>query len=65
MDKLLSSYVPVLSLDISQIGQLFYVMKRFPDLRYILLSFLLMISVSALAAMWAIRSRDLEWVKED
>lgn len=65
MDKLLSSYVPVLSLDISQIGQLFYGVKRFPDLRYILLSFLLMISVSAPTAMWAIRSRDLEWVKED
>ena len=63
--KLLFPYAPVLWLDISQIGQLFYGMKRFPDLRYILLSFLLMISVSALAAMWAIRSRDLEWVKED
>ena len=63
--KLLFPYAPVLWLDISQIGQLFYGMKRFPDLRYILLSFLLMISVSALAAMWAIRSRDLEWVNED
>ena len=63
--KIFSNYAPVLWLDISQIGQLFYGMKRFPDLRYILLSFLLMISVSALAAMWAIRSRDLEWVKED
>ena len=63
--KLLFPYAPVLWLDISQIGQLFYGMKRFPDLRYILLSFLLMISVSAPAAMWAIRSRDLEWVKED
>ena len=63
--KLLFPYAPVLWLDISQIGQLFYGMKRFPDLRYILLSFLLMISVSALAAMWAIRSRDLEWIKED
>ena len=63
--KLLFPYAPVLWLDISQIGQLFYGMKRFPDLRYILLSFLLMISVSALAAMWAIRSWDLEWVNED
>ena len=63
--KLLFPYAPVLWLDISQIGQLFYGMKRFPDLRYILLSFLLMISVSALAAMWAIRSRNLEWVNED
>ena len=63
--KIFSNYAPVLWLDISQIGQLFYGMKRFPDLRYILLSFLLMISVSALAAMWAIRSRDLEWVNED
>ena len=63
--KLLFPYAPVLWLDISQIGQLFYGMKRFPDLRYILLSFLLMISVSALAAMWAIRSRDLEWVNKD
>ena len=63
--KLLFPYAPVLWLDISQIGQLFYGMKRFPDLRYILLSFLLMISVSALAAMWAIHSRDLEWVNED
>ena len=63
--KLLFPYAPVLWLDISQIGQLFYGMKRFPDLRYILLSFLLMISVSALAAMWAIRSRYLEWVNED
>ena len=63
--KLLFPYAPVLWLDISQIGQLFYGMKRFPDLRYILLSFLLMISVSALAARWAIRSRDLEWVNED
>lgn len=63
--KIFSNYAPVLWLDISQIGQLFYGMKRFPDLRYILLSFLLMISVSALADMWAIRSRDLEWVKED
>ncbi len=63
--KLLFPYAPVLWLDISQIGQLFYGMKRFLDLRYILLSFLLMISVSALAAMWAIHSRDLEWVNED
>ena len=60
-----SNYAPVLWLDISQIGQLFYGIKRFPDLKYILLSFLLMISVSALAVIWAIRSRDLEWINED
>ena len=60
-----SNYAPVLWLDISQIGQLFYGIKRFPDLKYILFSFLVMISVSALAVVWAIRSRDLEWVKED
>ena len=60
-----SNYAPVLWLDISQIGQLFYGIKRFPDLKYILFSFLVMISVSALAAMWAIRSRDLEWINED
>lgn len=65
MYKLLYPYAPVLWLDISQIGQLFYGIKRFPDLKYILLSFLLMISVSALAVIWAIRSRDLEWINED
>ena len=59
------NYAPVLWLDISQIGQLFYGIKRFPDLKYILFSFLVMISVSALAVVWAIHSRDLEWVKED
>jgi|GEM_PF-6605668 hypothetical protein len=65
MDKLLFPYAPVLWLDISEVGQLFYGIKRLPDLKHILLSFLLMISVSTPAAMWAIRSRDLEWIKED
>ena len=87
MDKLLFPYAPVLWLDISETEQLFYGIKRLPDLKHILLIFcnescsrygvgfadlkhillifLLMISVSAPVATWAIRSRDLEWVKED
>ena len=65
MDKLLFPYAPVLWFDISEVEQLFYGIKRLPNLKHILLSFLIMISISALAAMRAIRSRDLEWVKED
>lgn len=65
MGESLSPYAPVLWLDISRIGELFYGMKLFPDLKYILLSFLLMISVSVSAVIWAIRYRDLEWVNED
>lgn len=65
MDKLLSPYAPLLWLDISEVGQLFYGIKRLPDLKYILISFLIIISVSALAVVWAIRSRDLEWINED
>ena len=65
MDKLLFPYAPVLWLDISETEQLFYGIKRLPDLKHILLIFLLMISVSTPAAMWAIRSKDLEWIKED
>ena len=65
MDKLLFQYAPVLWIDISETEQLFYGIKRLPDLKHILLIFLLMISVSTPAAMWAIRSKDLEWIKED
>ena len=65
MDKLLFPYAQVLWFDISEVEQLFYRIKSLPDLKHILLSFLLMISISTPAAMWAIRSKDLEWIKED